>query len=357
MSYGGSFTDNGLDIGTVPGSAKAADLQVQTSVANQVNLVNRAGLSLNFWDGGDSTKYNDGQIAGGSGTWRVGNPQPSMDAWADMDGKVNANWAQGQFAVFRRQGRHGDGRCGRRRGAYRRAQFATDGYVVQGDGIVVDNANSVIRVGDGTAAGAAMTATLNVALSGTGGISKEDAGRLILGGTNTYTGGTTVKGGVLQGSATSLQGNIVNNAEVTFDQGKTAGTYAGTMSGTGKLRKIGTGTLTLSSANSYSGGTLVDAGTLTTDTTGALGTGPASIASGATLQFGGKADAGKLAIANAGTLSLQDTASAAGATVTNASRWTGAHRSDDHRHEHRLARRCGRCGARHQGADHRCAWH
>ncbi|WP_412179755.1 autotransporter-associated beta strand repeat-containing protein, partial [Variovorax paradoxus] len=143
-------------------------------------------------------------------------------------------------------------------------------------------------------------------------------GRLILGGTNTYTGGTTVKGGVLQGSATSLQGNIVNNAEVTFDQGKTAGTYAGTMSGTGKLRKIGTGTLTLSSANSYSGGTLVDAGTLTTDTTGALGTGPASIASGATLQFGGKADAGKLAIANAGTLSLQDTTSAASATVTNA---------------------------------------
>ncbi len=318
ISYGGSFTDNGLDIGTVPGSAKAADLQVQTSVANQVNLVNRAGLSLNFWDGGDSTKYNDGQVAGGSGTWRVGNPQPSMDGWTDMDGKLNANWAQNQFAVF--GGKAGTVTVDAVGGAVRiaGAQFATDGYVVQGDGIVVDNANSVIRVGDGTAAGAAMTATLNVALSGTGGISKEDAGRLILGGTNTYTGGTTVKGGVLQGSATSLQGTIVNNAEVAFDQGKTAGTYAGAMSGTGKLRKIGAGTLTLSSANSYSGGTLVDAGTLTTDTTGALGTGPASIASGATLQFGGKADAGKLAIANAGTLRLQDTASAAGATVTNA---------------------------------------
>jgi fibronectin-binding autotransporter adhesin len=318
MSYGGSFTDNGLDIGTVPGSAKTVDLQVQTSVANQVNLVNRAGLSLNFWDGGDSTKYNDGQVAGGSGTWRVGNPQPSMDGWTDMDGKLNANWAQNQFAVF--GGKAGTVTVDAVGGAVRiaGAQFATDGYVVQGDGIVVDNANSVIRVGDGTAAGAAMAATLNVALSGTGGISKEDAGRLILGGTNTYTGGTTVKGGVLQGSATSLQGNIVNNAEVAFDQGKTAGTYAGAMSGTGKLRKIGAGTLTLSSANSYSGGTLVDAGTLTTDTTGALGTGPASIASGATLQFGGKADAGKLAIANAGTLRLQDTASAAGATVTNA---------------------------------------
>ncbi|MDQ0032879.1 autotransporter-associated beta strand protein [Variovorax boronicumulans] len=318
MSYGGTFTDNGLDIGTAPAGAKLADLQVQTSVANQVNLVNRAGLSLNFWDGGDSSKYNDGQVAGGNGTWRVGSPQPSQDGWTDMDGKLNANWAQNQFAVF--GGKAGTVTVDGGGGAVRiaGAQFAVDGYTVQGDGITLDNANSVIRVGDGTAAGANMTATMNVALSGTGGISKEDAGRLILGGANTYTGGTTVKGGVLQGSATSLQGNITNNAEVAFDQDKTAGIYAGAMSGTGKLRKIGAGTLTLASANNYSGGTLVDAGTLATDTSGALGTGAVSIASGAALQFGGKADAGKLAIANQGTLRLQDGANAASATVTNA---------------------------------------
>ncbi|MDQ0012214.1 outer membrane autotransporter protein [Variovorax boronicumulans] len=315
MSYGGTLTDFGLDIGTAPVGTKLADLQVQTSVAQQVNLVNRAGLALNFWDGGDSTKYNDGQVAGGSGTWRVGSPG---DGWTDMDGKLNANWAQSQFAVF--SGKGGTVTVDGGGGAVRiaGAQFAVDGYTVQGDGITLDNANSVVRVGDGTAAGANMTATMNVALSGAGGISKEDAGRLILGGANTYTGGTTVKGGVLQGSATSLQGNIVNNAEVAFDQDKTAGTYAGAMSGTGKLRKIGAGTLTLASANSYSGGTLVDAGTLATDTSGALGSGAVSIASGAALQFGGKADAGKLAIANQGTLRLQDGANAASATVTNA---------------------------------------
>ncbi|WPG41451.1 autotransporter-associated beta strand repeat-containing protein [Variovorax sp. EBFNA2] len=318
MSYGGTLTDFGLDIGTAPAGAKLADLQVQTSVANQVNLVNRAGLSLNFWDGGDSSKYNDGQVAGGNGTWRLGSPQPSQDGWTDMDGKLNANWAQNQFAVF--GGKAGTVTVDGGGGAVRIAgvQFAVDGYTVQGDGITLDNANSVIRVGDGTAAGANMTATMNVALSGTGGISKEDAGRLILGGANTYTGGTTVKGGVLQGSATSLQGSIVNNAEVAFDQDKTAGIYAGVMSGTGKLRKIGAGTLTLASANSYSGGTLVDAGTLATATSGALGTGAVSIASGAALQFGGKADAGKLAIANQGTLRLQDGANAASATVANA---------------------------------------
>ncbi|BEP55782.1 hypothetical protein GmRootV118_30260 [Variovorax sp. V118] len=318
MSYGGTLTDFGLDIGTAPAGTKLADLQVQTSVANQVNLVNRAGLELRFWDGGDSTKYHDNQVAGGSGTWRVGNPQPSQDGWTDMDGKLNANWAQSQFAVF--GGKGGTVTVDGAGGAVRiaGAQFAVDGYVVQGAGLTLDNANSVVRVGDNTAAGANMTATMNVALSGAGGISKEDAGRLILGGINTYTGGTTVKGGVLQGSATSLQGNIVNNAEVAFDQDKTAGTYAGAMSGTGKLRKIGTGTLTLASVSSYSGGTLVDAGTLATDTSGALGTGAVGIASGAALQFGGKADAGTLVIANQGTLRLQDGANAASATVTNA---------------------------------------
>jgi autotransporter-associated beta strand protein len=318
VSYGGTLTDNGLDIGTAPAGTKAADLQVQTSVAQQVNLVNRAGLSLNFWDGGDASQYNDGKLAGGDGTWRAGSPQPSMDSWTDADGKLNGNWAQNQFAVF--GGKAGTVTVDDAGGAVRiaGAQFAVDGYEVQGDGIRMDAANTVLRVGDGTAAGADMTATLNVALSGTGGLSKEDAGRLILGGANTYSGGTTVKGGVLQGSAASLQGDIVNNAEVAFDQDKAAGTYAGAMSGTGKLRKIGAGTLTLAGANSYSGGTLVDAGTLATDISGALGTGAVGVASGAVLQFGGKADAGTLAISNAGTLALQDEATAAGASVRNA---------------------------------------
>ncbi|MDM0010534.1 autotransporter-associated beta strand repeat-containing protein [Variovorax sp. J22G73] len=327
MSYGGSLTNNGLDVGGVPAGTKLADLQVQTSVANQVNLVNRAGLSLNFWDGGDSSKYNDGQVAGGSGTWRAGNPQPSLDGWTDADGKLNANWAQDQFAVF--AGKGGTVTVDGAGGAVRiaGAQFAVDGYVVQGDGITMNGASTVVRVGDGTAGGAGMTASLNVALAGTGGLSKEDAGRLILGGANTYSGGTTVKGGVLQGSATSLQGDIVNNAEVAFDQDKAAGTYAGTLSGTGRVRKIGTGTLELSGVNSYSGGTLVDAGVLATSVTGALGSGPVSVAADAGLQFGGAANAGTLVYTLAspgagpasagGSLQFAGTSTAAGAAIDN----------------------------------------
>ena len=69
-------------------------------------------------------------------------------------------------------------------------------------------------------------------MSGTGVLTKSGAGTLILTGANTYTGGTTVSAGTLQGNTASLQGNIANNAAVTFDQ-VASGTYAGAMSGNG----------------------------------------------------------------------------------------------------------------------------
>jgi len=85
-----------------------------------------------------------------------------------------------------------------------------------------------------------------------GKIEKTTAGVLILTGANTYSGGTTVSGGTLQGNTTSLQGAITNNSTVTFDQAA-SGTYAGVMSGSGTLIKEGAGTLTLSGANTYTG--------------------------------------------------------------------------------------------------------
>ena len=107
-------------------------------------------------------------------------------------------------------------------------------------------------------------------LSGSGTVTKSGSGTVIFSGANTYSGGTTVTGGILQGSTTSLQGDILNNANVTFNQNFN-GTYAGVLSGTGSLVKLGTGTTILSGANTYGGGTTVTAGTLQGDTTSLQG--------------------------------------------------------------------------------------
>lgn len=90
---------------------------------------------------------------------------------------------------------------------------------------------------------------------------KNGAGTLILTGANKYSGGTTVNSGVLQGDSLGIQGNILNNAQVVFNQ-STGGTYAGNMSGTGTLVKTGVGNLTLDGTNTQAGGIRVENGVL-----------------------------------------------------------------------------------------------
>src|SRR6185436_11110253 len=80
-------------------------------------------------------------------------------------------------------------------------------------------------------------------------------------------------------------GNILNNAAVFFNQAVN-GTYAGTMSGIGVLTKLNTGTLFLSSTNSYTGGTNLSSGTLEIGTSTSLGTGTLTITNPSILQAG-----------------------------------------------------------------------
>src|SRR5262245_11764096 len=90
---------------------------------------------------------------------------------------------------------------------------------------------------------------------------------------------------------------ILNNGAVLsfeIDNGSNT-TVSGTISGNGSLVKEGEGTLTLSGNNSYTGGTLVNEGTLAVGSSTALGTGTLTVADGTTLQ----AAADGLALANA----------------------------------------------------------
>jgi autotransporter-associated beta strand protein len=160
------------------------------------------------------------------------------------------------------------------------------------------------------------------AISGTGGLVKLGAGTFNLTGTNTYSGGTTVNAGTLQGNTSSLQGNIANNAAIVFDQTNN-GTYGGNMSGTGSLTKQGTGLLNLTGSNSYSGGTSVNAGTLQGNTTSLQG----SIANNAAVVFdqinngtysGAMSGTGSLTKQGTGLLNLTGANTYTGGTTVNA---------------------------------------
>lgn len=136
--------------------------------------------------------------------------------------------------------------------------------------------------------GGANTNTFSGAISGSGGITIQGGGRLILSGTNTYTGGTTISPGAdLEGSTKSLPGNILVNpgTSLLFSQ-NVSGTYSGIITGSGALTTAGTGTITFTGdSSSFLGATTVSQGKLVLN--GSLANSTMTVASGATLQGSG----------------------------------------------------------------------
>ena len=86
-------------------------------------------------------------------------------------------------------------------------------------------------------------------------------------GTNTYSGATTISAGTLNISdagrlgSGNYSGEIINNGSLIYSSYSNQ-TLSGPISGTGSLTKNGSSTLTLTSANTFSGVTLVNSGTL-----------------------------------------------------------------------------------------------
>ncbi|EDV8695734.1 fibronectin-binding autotransporter adhesin ShdA [Salmonella enterica] len=129
-----------------------------------------------------------------------------------------------------------------------------------GTGAIVNS--GVLQVGEGE---------LENTLSGSGALVKTGTGELTLSGDNSYFGDTTITGGTLTADhADSLGTGVIANSGV-LQVGE--GELENTLSGSGSLVKTGTGELTLSGDNTYSGDTTITGGTLTADHADSLGTG------------------------------------------------------------------------------------
>jgi autotransporter-associated beta strand protein len=153
------------------------------------------------------------------------------------------------------------------------ADFAFTGTndLNMGTGDVTMNASRIVTVNGGTL-------TIGGNITGTGyGLTKAGAGTLTLSGVNTYSGTTTVNAGTLAFGANQTLGAIAGAGNLFLSTYKLTTnassdtTFSGVISGTGGLTKNGTGTLTLSGANTYNGTTTVNAGMLALGSNQTLG--------------------------------------------------------------------------------------
>lgn len=174
--------------------------------------------------------------------------------------------------------------------------------VNSGTGTVNVRNNSIINIGaaaGNSAAGAGTLTANNVSLQGSGatinfnhtssnyifapsitnnGTVNFLSGTTILSGNNTYTGATTISSGATAqfgngGVFGLISGDITNNGTMVVNL-STSTTYASVISGNGSLEQKGQGTnqtLTLTNANTYTGGTTISSGTLKLGSGGTTG--------------------------------------------------------------------------------------
>ncbi|WP_187640191.1 autotransporter domain-containing protein [Bosea sp. F3-2] len=288
----GSFASQGVT--STRSGFTIANAQVETATAGQVNLaVFGTGQTMQFWDG--TNTIGNGLVNGGAGTWA-----PFGTNWTNSTGSANAGWG-GSVGVF--AGTAGGAVSVAGTISFDTLQFSANGYALSGGTLSIRPASGTagtFNVDNGVTANIAST----IADGGGTAIAKVGNGRLVLSGSNSYSGGTAIEGGVLQISADanlgaasgglSLNGGTLATTAsfasfrpVTLDGpggfDVAAGTQfelGGAVSGPGSLTKLGAGTLLLSGFNSHGGGTVITAGTLQAGSADALGPGALTLNGG-----------------------------------------------------------------------------
>jgi len=272
MTYGGALGGAGLAVGQTPTLNDPAAFQIVTGNGN---------VDLFIAAVGDDTLQH---CQGGDGVWSASSPQ-----WRNKNGTVAANWS-GQHAVFRHNpgGYTGGVISVDGAQAFKGLQFVDDGYRLEGPGSLVTDADgSEIRV-------LADSARIDTRITGSGGLIVTQGGVLTLAGLNTYTGGTTLHGGVVAvsqdanlghaGGALRFDGGALrvtgtdftgtnraiawSAAGGTFDIAEAANRFevSADINGAGAMIKRGEGTLLLSGANAFGGARIEDGGLIGTTT-------------------------------------------------------------------------------------------
>lgn len=219
----------------------------------------------------DNTAWNN-QVDNGSGTLTMAATQ-----WATKTGRINYKWITCKNAVF--GGNPGVGAAG---------------TITLGG--ILNNVKSIsfypAASGDFTLTGQSITTncfsdlpvfvdtglntTVASVFSGTNGITKNGTGKLILTGTNTYSGTTTIAAGILQidngGTTGQLGGsnNVVNNASLVVNRSNSY-TIANPISGSGSFTDNSAGTIVLTGNNTYTGTTYINQGTIQIGNNGTAG--------------------------------------------------------------------------------------
>jgi fibronectin-binding autotransporter adhesin len=189
------------------------------------------------------------------------------------------------------------------------------GFAVTKGAVII---NGTIQ--NGTLTGASYTGqsgTVSAVLAGSGALTMQGPGTLLLSGANTYTGNTNVSSGTLElANSNALQNSTLNITGGALNFGSLSSatlgglsgnqnislagialsvggdgantTYSGNLSGGGALSKNGADTLTLTGNNTYTGGTTINAGTLLLGVP-ALGaaSSPLTVNAGSALNLGG----------------------------------------------------------------------
>ncbi len=212
MSYDGALTDKGLAYGTLPANYTQDNFNLQTNLGQSVNLVVESTVDdVRFWNGAKAVA--DGTISGGAGAWSA-----SGTNWTNASGTDTRSW-NARFAIF---GATGGTVTVEGTQSLTGLQFLSDGYQLtsgMAGELAISAPNTVFRVADGA------RANLNLPITGGGGLElSQDGGTLALGGTNVYSGGSTVRAGTV---------------EVTRD-GNLGAINSGVLLAGGGLRVVGT---------------------------------------------------------------------------------------------------------------------